>query len=113
MHLDAAVSDSHRAAFFDLADELGLSREQLVDHAMAFFVKAVSWARQGRPPEPLDLSTLVPADDIPDETQGIPDWARNPQRLVLSPQEFEKMCELIESPPPLNGYMRAALERWG
>jgi predicted transcriptional regulator len=48
MRLEATVPDSRAQAVDKLADELGLSRSQVVDEAVAMFIQAVTAARGGR-----------------------------------------------------------------
>ena len=48
MRLEATLPDSRGDALVKLADELGLSRSQVVDEAVALFLKAVLEIRRGR-----------------------------------------------------------------
>ena len=47
MRLEATVPDSRGTAIVELAEELGLSRSQLIDEALALFLKAVVEVRRG------------------------------------------------------------------
>src|SRR5260221_7739822 len=48
MRLESTLTDSRAQAVDKLADELGLSRSQVVDEAVAMFIQAVTAARGGR-----------------------------------------------------------------
>jgi len=64
MRLEATVPESRGSAVQELADELGLSRSQIIDEALSLFIKAVLEIRRGR--------RLVTLD--PDNVQLAVDW---------------------------------------
>ena len=39
------------------------------------------------------------------------EWTQNPQKLELPPEALGKMQELLETPPPPNERLRAAVKR--
>ena len=56
MRFEATIPDNRANAAAQLADELGLSRSQLMDEALALFLKAVVEVRRGRRLVTLDPS---------------------------------------------------------
>lgn len=111
MRLEATVPDSRGSAVVELADELGLSRSQLIDEALALFLKAVLEVRRGRRLVTLDPKSSAPACEIATPTLAALEWTQNPQKLELPPETLAKMQELLESPPPPNERLRAAVKR--
>ncbi len=47
MRLEATIPDHRARAFLDLAEDLGLSRSQMVDEAIALFLMAVGAVKRG------------------------------------------------------------------
>lgn len=111
MRLEATVPDSRGSAVVELADKLGLSRSQLIDEALALFLKAVMEVRRGRRLVTLDPNSSAPACEIATPTLAALEWAQSPQKLELSPKALAKMQELIESPEPPNEALEAAFKR--
>lgn len=60
MSLEATVPDSRGKAAIQLAGELGLNRSQLIDEAIALFLKAVIEVRRGRRLVAVDPSSSQP-----------------------------------------------------
>ena len=64
MRLEATVPDGRGEAAGKLADELGLSRSQLIDEALSLFLKAVVEVRRGRRLVTMDPSSSSPACEL-------------------------------------------------
>ncbi|MDQ3265276.1 MAG: hypothetical protein M3Y59_16735 [Myxococcota bacterium] len=111
MRLEATVPDSRGTAVVQLADELGLSRSQLVDEALALFLKVVLEVRRGRRLVTVDPGSSSPACEIATPTLAVLEWAQNPQKIDLPVEALAKMRALAEAPPPPNPRLRAAAKR--
>jgi hypothetical protein len=98
MRLEATVPDSRGEAVVQLAEELGLSRSQLIDEALALFLKAVIEVRRGRRLVTLDPSSAHPAAEIATPTLTALEWAARPQKLDLSPSALAKVKEELDTP---------------
>jgi hypothetical protein len=64
MRLEATVPDHRGAAVLELAQELGLSRSQIIDEALALFMKAVTEVRRGRRLVTLDPRSSQPVCEL-------------------------------------------------
>ncbi len=113
MRLEATVPDNRGNAVLQLADELGLSRSQLIDEALALFLKAVIEVRRGRRLVTLDPSSLTPACEIATPTLAALEWALRPEKLELPAQALAKMKARIDSAPAPSPRLRAAAKRHG
>ncbi len=111
MRFEATVPDSRGTAAAQLADELGLSRSQLVDEALALFLKAVIEVRRGRRLVTLDAGSSQPACELVTPTLAALEWARNPGQLELPAEALEKMARAAEAAPPPGARLRAAARR--
>ena len=108
MRIEATVPDSRGVALKELADELGLSKSQLIDEALALFFKVVMEARKGRQLVSVGTPGELPCEiATPSLTQL--EWTNARQGLTLASSVVERMADLIASPPAPNASLRAAL----
>jgi hypothetical protein len=108
MRLEATVPDTRGAAVQELAEELGLSRSQVMDEALALFLKAVIEIRRGRRLATLDPAGQDPACELTTPTLTALEWALRPEKLVLSEAAASKMKDALDSPPKPGRRLRAA-----
>ena len=113
MRLEATIPDSRGAAVVELVDELGISRSQLVDEALALFLKAVLEVKRGRRLVTLDPRSSQPACEIATPTLAALEWALRPEKIELAPQALARMHELVEAAPEPSSRLRAAAKRHG
>lgn len=113
MRLEATLPDNRATAAIQLADELGLSRSQLIDEALSLFLKAVVEVRRGRRLVTLDPSSSHPACELATPTLSALEWAQKPERVELSGSEIAKMQALLEVASAPGHRLRAAAKRQG
>lgn len=111
MRLEATVPDTRGSAIVQLADELGLSRSQIVDEALTLFLKAVLEVRRGRRLVTLDPTSSQPACEIATPTLAALEWAQRPVKLELPAEALAKMKALAEAAPQPSPRLRAAAKR--
>jgi hypothetical protein len=113
MRLEATIPDNRGSAVVQLADELGLSRSQLIDEALSLFLKAVVEVRRGRRLVTVDPSSLQPACELATPTLAALEWALKPQTFALPPAAITKMRELANEAPKPGPRLKAAAKRIG
>lgn len=113
MRLEATIPDSRGSAVLQLAEELGLSRSQLIDEALALFLKAVLEVRRGRRLVTLDPQSSASACELATPTLAALEWAQRPARVELPPEALARMKELAASAPAPSPRLRAAAKRHG
>ncbi len=111
MRLEATIPDNRGNAAVQLADELGLSRSQLIDEALALFLKAVVEVRRGRRLVTLDPSSSQPACELATPTLSALEWALKPELLELPAEAVTKMRDLAKAAPQPSPRLRAAAQR--
>ncbi|MBX3226189.1 MAG: hypothetical protein KIT84_28550 [Labilithrix sp.] len=111
MRLEATVPDTRGSAIVQLAEELGLSRSQIVDEALALFLKAVLEVRRGRRLVTLDPTSSQPACEIATPTLAALEWAQRPEKLELPSEALAKMKALTEAASQPSPRLRAAAKR--
>lgn len=97
MRVEATVPDSRGEVLAELAKELGASRSQLVDEALTLFFRAIMEVRRGR-------RLVSRGGDDPDCELVTPtltqlEWTAQRTALTLPTAEFERLAELLRSPP--------------
>jgi len=108
MRLEATVPDSRGSAVQELADELGLSRSQIIDEALSLFIKAVLEIRRGRRLVTLDPQNLQAACELMTPTLTAIEWALKPDKLELPDAALAKMQEMVDAPAEPSARLRAA-----
>jgi len=111
MRLEATIPDQRANAAVELADELGLSRSQLMDEALSLFMKAVMEVRRGRRLYTVDPTRANTECEISTPTLAALEWALRPQPLELPPAAVTKMRELVAAPAKPNERLKTAATR--
>ncbi len=111
MRLEATVPDNRGAAVLELAEELGLSRSQLIDEALALFMKALMEVRRGRRLVTLDPHSSQPACELATPTLSALEWTMRPEKIDLPAKALARMQELVKAPPKPGARLRAAAKR--
>jgi hypothetical protein len=111
MRLEATVPDSRGFAVQELADQLGLSRSQIIDEALTLFLKAVLEVRQGRRLVTHDPSGTHALCELTTPTLTTLEWALASEKLHLSDAALTKMQELTDAPTKPSARLRAAAKR--
>ncbi|HET7501774.1 MAG TPA: hypothetical protein VFK02_12240 [Kofleriaceae bacterium] len=111
MRLEATVPETRGNAVVQLADELGLTRSQLIDEALTLFLKAVIEVKRGRRLVTMDPHTSQPACELATPTLSALEWALQPERLTLPAEAVARMHALSEAAPAASPRLRAAVKR--
>lgn len=111
MRLEATIPDGRATAVVELADELGLSRSQLIDEALSLFLKVVLEVRRGHRVVTLDPATSLPACELATPTLAALEWAMRHQKVRLPPKALAKVQALADAPAQASGRLKAAASR--
>ena len=104
MRLEATLPDSRGDALVKLADELGLTRSQVVDEAVGLFLKAVLEIRRGRRLVTVDAVTPGPLCEMATPTLATLEWTTNAEPIRLPASTVATACREIRD----RGTSRAA-----
>jgi hypothetical protein len=113
MRLEATLPDSRGDALVKLADELGLSRSQVVDEAVALFLKAVMEIRRGRRLVTVDAVTPGPVCEMATPTLATIEWTAHSEQLKLPAGAVAKIQDLTNSPRRPGARLQSAARRHG
>ena len=113
MRIEATLPEARGQALVELARDLGLSRSQIVDEAVALFLKAILEARRGRRLVCLGSESAGPVCEIATPTLAQMEWAAHRKELTLSEEALDSMARLVESPPEPTPALRNAMRDSG
>ena len=111
MRVEATIPESRGSAIAALADELGLSRSQIVDEALALFLKAVLEVRRGRRLMMVGPGESGASCEIATPTLSALEWAAHPQHVELPAAALARIKASTETPRKASPRLRAAARR--
>jgi hypothetical protein len=111
MRLEATVPEIRGAAVVKLANELGLTKSQLIDEALTLFMTAVMEVRRGRRLMTMEHGASQPACEIVTPSLSMMEWALQPAQVSLSTTAVEKIAGLAKTAPKAGARLRAAAKR--
>jgi hypothetical protein len=111
MRLEATIPDTRGTAVSKLAEELGMTKSQLVDEALALFLKAVLEVRRGRRLVTLEPGKSQPACELATPTLSALEWALAPEKLELPSSALTKIAKLTQPAPSPGPRLRADAKR--
>lgn len=111
MRVEATLPESRGEALVELAQQLGLTRSQIIDEALALFLKAVVEVRRGRRVVTIEPAGTTPACEMSTPTLTMLEWAGQRPTIDLSPEAMAKVADLVESPPPPTTALKRVLSR--
>jgi hypothetical protein len=111
MRLEATIPDGRGAAVVKLAEELGLTKSQLIDEALTLFMTAVMEVRRGRRLMTMEQGGSQPACEIVTPSLSMMEWALLPTQVTLPTTAVEKIAALAQAPAKAGARLRAAAKR--
>lgn len=111
MRIEATVPESRGQAVQELAEQLGLSKSQIVDEALALFLKAVIELRRGRRLVTQDPDNHQSTCELTTPTLTTLEWALTVGTIELPEAALSKMQALVEAAPAPGARLRAAAKR--
>ena len=97
--VEATISDVRGRQVSELADELGVTKSQLVDEAIGLYMTAALETKRGLRVALVEPDSQKPVREIVSPSLSQLEWAAHRERVVLSNAEFDAMAKLVASPP--------------
>ena len=110
MRVEATISDPSGDQLSLLAKELGVSKSQIVEEALALFVKAMMEARKGRRLAIVEAKDQRTVCEIASPSLTQVEWTAHRESIVLNASEFNRIAGMISNPPKPNERLKAALK---
>jgi len=98
MRFEATLSDVRGKVLIAMAEDLGMSRSQLLDEALALWLEVIEGRRRGA-----RVVVVDPTGDQPDRELVTPsmahlDWWRHRTDRAWTPEQLRRMAEVLERP---------------
>lgn len=107
--IEATIPEQRAAQVRALEEELGVTKSQLIDEALALFAKAVSETRRGRRVGFVGGDARVVEFTSP--VLNLVEWALEPEPITLSVGDFARVGELNAAPPQPAPALKKAVAR--
>ena len=111
MRLEATIPDPQGEAADKAADELGLTRSQLVQEAVALYLKAVMEIRRGHRLAVIDRASHAPLVELTSPALTQLEWLATGGTIDLSPAAAERLAALSRKPAAPTPALKKAVRR--
>jgi hypothetical protein len=111
MRLEATVTDARHEQIQELADEMNISKSQVIDEAVALFAKAVIETKHGRRIAIIDADTREPVAEIVSPSLTTLEWASHRKRLTISKGAMGVIGGELKKPSAPTRALRKAFAR--
>jgi hypothetical protein len=112
MRIEATIPDPQGKAAGKVAEELGLTRSQLVQEAVALYLKAVMEVRNGRRLAVIDRKSQEPVVELTSPALTQLEWlAASCQTIDMPPAEAGRLAGLASRSPALRPALRRAVRK--
>ena len=110
MRLEATIADPKAEQLEALAAELGVSKSQIVEEALALFIRAALEHKRGRKLAIVGERS-EPVCEIVSPSLTHLDWTFQRERIEVSPEGAERVGKLVANPPAPGPALRRAMSR--
>ena len=111
MRIEATIPDGRRDQLETLQAELGLSKSQVVDEALALFLHAYLEAKKGRRLAIIESESGKQISEVTSPSLGHVEWTNYRQSLKLSAAAVEKIRQMVKKPAAPTAALRKAFAR--
>lgn len=114
MRFEATLSQRKGEALVQLAQELGMTKSQLMDEALGLYLKIVLEARKGK--RLAILQSELPSGEgnceLTTPALALLEWTAQRQVIELEPEEFKTLVELSEHPSEPNQALKQLIRKY-
>ena len=109
--VEATVTDSQSQAVQQIADQMGLSRSEVVGEALGLYVKIFMEAKLGHRLVTLDPKTQRPVCELVTPTLAALEWTLHQEPIEVSPEAMNEIQQIIAKPPAPTVALRKGLAK--
>jgi uncharacterized protein (DUF1778 family) len=111
MRLEATIPDPQGEAADKAAEELGLTRSQLIQEAVALYLKAFMEVRRGHRLAVIDRASQTPLVELTSPALTQLEWLATGGTIELSATAAERMAALASKPAAPTPALKKAVRR--
>jgi len=98
VRLEATITDTRAAQLEEVVAELKTTKSQIVEEALALFLKAFMEAKRGRRVAIIEPESRQAVAEVVSPSLSQVEWAVHREKIVLSEKDMEKVVGLIAQP---------------
>jgi hypothetical protein len=111
MRLEATITDTRAAQLEEVIAELKTTKSQIVEEALALFLKAFMEAKRGRRVAIIEPESRQTVTEMVSPSLSQVEWAAHREKIVLSEKDMEKVGELVAHPRAPTDALRRVLAK--
>lgn len=111
MRVEATITDVQGAQLDELVQELKTSKSQIIEEALALFLKAFIETKRGRRIAIIEPQSQKAVAEVVSPTLTQIEWTAHRERIVLSEKEMEKVAEMNANPPNPTAALRRIMSK--
>lgn len=111
MRLEATITDTRAAQLDEVVEELKTTKSQIVEEALALFLKAFMEAKRGRRVAIFEPDSRTPVTEVVSPSLTQLEWTAHKEQRVLSEKGMLKVAELIANPPEPSATLRRIMAK--
>jgi uncharacterized protein (DUF1778 family) len=111
MRIEATIPDLKAQQVDSLAEELGVSKSQLIDEALSLFVKAAMETKLGHRVAIVSGDTREAICELASPSLTQLEWVMDRERVHVSAKAMGRVAKLLAKPPAPTPALRRALSR--
>lgn len=96
MRLEASMNDVRGQQFEELRKELGLSKSELVEEAVAYLLDSIDHVKRGRAVAVMEDDRKI--TDLNPPTFSLIRWLNHRETVTLPGSDFDRVADALEKP---------------
>ncbi len=111
MRIEATIPEATGEQLNQLTDELGVTRSQIVEEALALLVRAVLEARRGRRVAIVEADTQKTVCEIVSPILSQLEWAAHRTKIALDAKAMKELARALEAPAEPTAALRKLMSK--
>ncbi len=111
MRVEATLPEPRGLQLAELADELNVTKSDLVQEAISLLMTALSGARRGQRVAMIDAASREVVTEVVTPLLAQIEWSAGREKITLSEREAAKVDEPLSNPPQATPALRKAMAR--
>jgi len=111
MRLEATITDIRAAQLDEVVEELKTTKSQVIEEALALFLKAFMETKRGRRVAIIEPESRQAVTEMVSPSLTQLEWTAHKERIVLHDKGMAKVAHLVAHPPEPNAALRKVLAK--
>lgn len=98
MRLEATITQTCSAQLDEVVEELQSTKSQIIEEALALFLKAFMEAKRGRRMAIIEPESRLTVTEVVSPSLSQVEWAVHREKVLVSERDMAKVAELVKHP---------------